>query len=360
MTQSNTPPNTPLGLMTQRGPTALWNDSATHSELEAAISWGAVGATCNPVIALAAIRSDLPRWSARIAELAKAMPDATESEIGWKVVEEVSLEAAELLLPAFEKYNGYNGRLSMQTDPRRARSAKALADQAEYFSNLAPNIIVKIPATGIGVEAIEDATYRGVNINVTVSFTVAQAVATGEAIERGLKRREALGLDVSTMGPVVTIMVGRLDDWLKAAYAKDGLCFDPGYLEWAGVAAVKKAYTEFKARGLRSRVLVAAYRNALQWTEFVGGDLVLSPPFSFQKRFQASGIDPQPRMDIPVEPRILEALNTMPEFHKAYDVDGMTPAEFADFGATRKTLRQFLSADEELDQIVRDILIPAP
>ncbi len=355
MTESNTP----LGLMTQRGPTVLWNDSATHSELEAAISWGAVGATCNPVIALAAIRSDLPRWSARIAALAKDMPEATESEIGWKVVEEVSLEAAKLLEPAFGKYNGYNGRLSMQTDPRLARSAKKLADQAEYFSKLAKNIIVKIPATEIGIAAIEDATYRGVNINVTVSFTVAQAVASGEAIERGLKRREAEGKDVSTMGPVVTLMVGRLDDWLKAAYAKDGLVFDPGYLEWAGVAAVKKSYEEFRARGLRSRVLVAAYRNALQWTELVGGDLVLSPPFAWQKRFQASGIDPEARIDIPVDPRILEALCTMPEFRKAYDVDGMTPAEFASFGATRKTLRQFLGADEELDQIVRDILIPA-
>ena len=351
--------NTPLGLMTSRGPTVLWNDSATLGELEAAISWGAVGATCNPVIALAAIRSDLPRWSARIGELAKVMPDATESEIGWKVVEEVSLEAAKLLEPAFEKYNGYNGRLSMQTDPRLARSAAKLADQAEYFSHLAPNIIVKIPATEIGIAAIEDATYRGVNINVTVSFTVAQVVAAGEAIERALLRREAEGLDVSTMGPVVTLMVGRLDDWLKAAYNADGLCFDPGYLEWAGVAAVKKSCEEFTKRGLRARVLVAAYRNALQWTEFVGGDLVLSPPFAFQKRFQASGIDPEPRMDIPVEARIIEALSTMPEFLRAYNVDGMTPAEFAGFGATRKTLRQFLGADEELDQIVRDILIPA-
>lgn len=352
--------NTPLGLMAERGPTVLWNDSATFSELSTSISWGAVGATCNPVIALAAIRSDLPRWTARIKELAVEMPEATESEIGWKVVEEVSLDAAKLLLPAFEKYHGYNGRLSMQTDPRLARSAKKLADQAEYFSSLAPNIIVKVPATKTGVEAIEDATYRGVNINVTVSFTVAQAVATGEAIERGLKRREAEGKDVSTMGPVVTIMVGRLDDWLKQVYASEGLVFDPGYLEWAGVAAVKKAYAEFKKRGLRARVLVAAYRNALQWTELVGGDLVLSPPFAWQQRFQNSGIDPEQRIDLPIDPKVIDALYTMPEFRKAYDVDGMTPEQFEEFGATRKTLRQFLAADEELDQIVRDILIPAP
>lgn len=350
----------PLRTMTESTPTVLWNDSADPKELAESISFGAVGATCNPVIALAAIRADLPRWTARIKELAVEMPTATESEIGWKVVEEVSLEAAKLLEPAFEKYKGINGRLSMQTDPRLARSAKALADQAEEFSKVAKNIIVKIPATKVGVEAIEEATYRGVNINVTVSFTCAQAVATGEAIERGLKRREAEGLDISTMGPVVTIMVGRLDDWMKENYNKDKRVFDPGYLEWAGVAVFKRAHEEFKKRGLRSRLLAAAYRNALQWTELIGGDVVLSPPFAWQKRFQGSGVDPEPRIDNPVDPKILDALMTMPEFVRSYEPDGMTPDEFDSYGATRKTLRQFLGADEELDQVVRNVLIPAP
>jgi hypothetical protein len=55
------------------------------------------------------------------------------------------------------------------------------------------------------MEAIEEATYRGVSVNVTVSFTVAQAVASAEAIERGLRRRDAEGLPTDRMGPVVTL-----------------------------------------------------------------------------------------------------------------------------------------------------------
>ena len=170
---------TPLGKMCQAGPTVLWNDSADPVELAESISYGAVGATCNPVIALAAIRADLPRWQGRIAAIAQEFPTMSESEIGWRVVEEVSLNAAKLLEPAFEKYRGINGRLSMQTDPRRARSADALVEQAVHFASLAPNIIVKVPATKVGVEAIEEATYRGVNINVTVSFSSAQALVAG-------------------------------------------------------------------------------------------------------------------------------------------------------------------------------------
>ena len=243
----------PLLEMTRTTPTVLWNDSADPAELAQSISFGAVGATCNPVIALTCIKSDLARWTARITELADEMPTASESQIGWRVVEELSVQAARLLLPAFEEHRGVNGRLSMQTDPRNARNAEALVAQAQRFSALAPNIIVKIPATKVGIRAIEEATYRGVSVNVTVSFSVPQAVQCGEAIERGLSRREAEGLDVATMGPVVTIMVGRLDDWLKDVYQRERLTFDPASLEWGGIAAMKKAYQIFTERGLRAR-----------------------------------------------------------------------------------------------------------
>ena len=341
-------------------PTALWNDSSDPSELAQSISFGGVGATCNPTIAYTCINQRRDVWLPRIAELAKEMPDATESEIGWQVVRELSLEAAKLLEPIFKAENGHNGRLSMQTDPRLARSAKALADQAEEFHNLAKNIIVKIPATSVGIEAIEEATYRGVSVNVTVSFSVAQAVTTGEAIERGLKRREAEGKDTSQMGPVVTLMVGRLDDWIKEVAARDKMFLDPGHLEWCGIAAFKRAYQEFQKRGLRARMLSAAFRNVMHWSEFVGGDVVVSPPFQWAKLINDSDYKMEERMDIPVREDIMKTLLSIPEFVRAYEPDGMTPEEFDTFGATAKTLRGFLQADADLDALVRDVIMPAP
>ena len=341
-------------------PTALWNDSSDPSELAQSISFGGVGATCNPTIAYTCINQRRDVWLPRIAELAKEMPDATESEIGWQVVRELSLEAAKLLEPIFEAENGRNGRLSMQTDPRLARSAKALADQAEEFHNLAKNIIVKIPATSVGIEAIEEATYRGVSVNVTVSFSVAQAVTTGEAIERGLKRREAEGKDTSQMGPVVTLMVGRLDDWIKEVAERDEMFLDPGHLEWCGIAAFKRAYQEFQKRGLRARMLSAAFRNVMHWSEFVGGDVVVSPPFQWAKLINDSDYKMEERMDIPVREDIMKTLLSIPEFVRAYEPDGMTPEEFDTFGATARTLRGFLQADADLDALVRDVIMPAP
>ncbi len=120
---------------------------------------------------------------------------------------------------------------------------------------------------------------------------------------------------------------------------------DPGYLEWAGVAAVKHAYRVFRERGFRSRVLVAAFRNALQWSEFQGGDLVVSPPFQWSKDINDNAWPFRPdAIDDEVPAHVLDALRAAtPEFARGYDVDGMTIDEFDRFGATVTTLRQFLT-----------------
>lgn len=354
-------PVSPLLRMVQDTQTCLWNDSADPRELSAAIGWGAVGATCNPVIALAAIKADLPAWSRRIVELAAERPTATEDEIGWTVVEELSVAAARLLEPAFAEHSGRNGRLSIQTDPRFHRDTEALVEQAVRFSSLAPNMIVKIPATAAGIAAMEEATYRGVSINATVSFTVPQTLAVAEAVEAGLRRRDAEGLDTASMGPVCTIMVGRLDDWMKVAAARAGVVLDPGYFEWAGVAAFKRAYGIYRERGYRTRLLSAAFRNHMHWSELIGGDIVISPPFGWQQKFNASSIEPADRIDRPVAAHVVESLyEAVPEFRQAHDPDGLTVAEFDTFGATRRTLRQFLAANNELEALVRDILVPNP
>jgi transaldolase len=291
----------------------------------------------------------------------REMPTATEDQIGWKLIEELSIRAARLLEPAFKEHGGRNGRLSIQTDPRYFRDTAAIVEQTMAFNGLAPNIIVKIPVTRAGIAAIEESTYRGVSINATVSFTLPQCIAVAEAVERGLRRREAEGKDISSMGPVCTIMVGRLDDWLKVVQERDGLSVDPGYLEWAGVAVFKKAYQIFRERGYRLRLLSAAFRNHMQWSELIGADAVISPPYAWQVRLNDSGIEVKSRIDKPVDPKIVDELMArFPDFRRAYSEDGLSIEEFDDFGPTRRTLRQFIGACSDLAALVRDVMIPNP
>src|SRR3954470_25000030 len=96
--------------MTRATPTCLWNDSADLRELEQSISFGAVGATCNPVIALTVLKSDPATWGPRIEKLAAERPTATEDALGWTLVEEMSVSAARLLEPIFDAQGGRNGR----------------------------------------------------------------------------------------------------------------------------------------------------------------------------------------------------------------------------------------------------------
>ncbi len=351
----------PLHEMTQSTPTCLWNDSASMKELSYSIEHGAVGATCNPVIVLGVLKNEISAWKGRIQSLIRERPTATEDEIAWQLVQEISVQAAALLRPTFDEQRGKNGRLSIQTDPRLFRDDQAILKQAREFDRLAPNMIVKIPVTQAGIPAIEEATYQGISINATVCFTLPQCVAVAEAVERGLKRREREGKEITTMGPVCTIMVGRLDDWLKVLAEKNNLAIDPGYMEWAGVAVFKKTYQLFRERGYRIRLLSAAFRNHMHWSEFIGGDVVISPPYSWQVRFNASDVEVRPRIDEPVPAAIIDTLSRkFPDFRRSYNEDGLAVADFDSFGPTRRTLRQFISACHDLDGIVRDFLLPNP
>lgn len=351
----------PLHKMSKTTPTCLWNDSASKAELNYSIEHGGVGATCNPVIVVDVLKSEWQEWRTRIRDLIAASPAATEDEISWNLVEEISTGAARLLQPVFEAHNGRNGRLSLQTDPRLYRDSKRMLYQAIHFSRLAPNLIVKIAATKAGIAAMEEATYQGVSVNATVCFTLPQCLAVAEAIERGLKRRDTEGKDTSTMGPVCTIMVGRLDDWLKVVHGKLGCQVNPEMLEWAGIAVFKKTYKLFRERGYRARLLAAAFRNDMHWSELVGGDIVISPPHKWQVRFNASSIDVRPRIDDPVDPATLNALSdTFEDFRRAYSENGLSIDEFDSFPPTRRTLRQFISACYELNSLIRDVMIPNP
>jgi transaldolase len=160
---------------------------------------------------------------------------------------------------------------------------------------------------------------------------------------------------------VCTIMVGRLDDWLKVVAEKEGIVLDPGHLEWAGVAVFKKTYQLYKARGYRLRLLSAAFRNHMHWSELIGGDVVISPPYGWQVRLNRSDVPVVPRMDQPVDPRIVEDLSKrFVDFRRASEEGGISVADFDSFGPTRRTLRQFLGACTDLDGLIRDVMVPDP
>jgi transaldolase len=349
----------PLLHMVRQTPTDYWNDSCAVAELEYAVERGATGATSNPVIVGEVMKKEKDHWVPRVREIAAEHPTWSEVEITWALIEEMGVRAPHpkpVLTPMTGK-----GRLSLQTNPANYRDPVRMADQAVHFSTLAPNIQVKFPTTAAGLVALEDATARGVVINATVAFTVAQAVAVGEAVDRGIARYEASGGDTSRFSPVCSLMIGRLDDWMKVLVERDDLSVHPDAVNWAGIAVFKRAYALYQERGYRTRLLAAAYRHRLHWTELVGGDVVLTMPHAWQARFNKSGIDLEERIQVPVDARIIDDLRRrVPDFVRAYEPDGLAIDEFVGYGATARTLRGFVAAYHDLQATVRDIMLPHP
>jgi transaldolase len=351
----------PLARTVAETATDIWNDSCAVDELEYAIANGATGATANPTIVHDVWKADPGHWRDRVRTLAVENPIATEVDLAWAVVAEMSIRGARLLEPIFEREGGRKGRLSVQTDPTLFRDPRRMVDQAMGFERLARNVIVKFPATSAGIRAMEEASRRGISVNATVSFSVAQAVAAAEAVERGIAARAAGGEPTDAMGPVITLMMGRVEDWLRVLTERDGVVVDPAALPWSGVAVFKRAYAVFRERGFRARLLGAAIRHHYHWSELIGGDVVITMPSSWQKRFNASSIEVRPRIDDPVDPDIVAELSrAFPDFVRALEPDGLSIAEFDTFGPTVRTLRAFVGSYHDLLHAVSDALLPNP
>ena len=337
--------------------TDIWMDSCGEEELEYGLKRGIVGATSNPSIVGAVLKEELPQWEGRIKELIAENPADGEEDIVWKLIYEMVSIRSKKLLPIFEETKGKKGRLSLQVSPKYYRNKDKMVEQAVYISSLAPNMQVKLPASKAGIEAMEEATYRGVSINATVSFTVAQAVAVAEAVERGLKRRKDEGLDVDTMSPICTIMIGRTDDWLKKYSTQQGLVLMPEALEWGGVAVIKEAYRIYKERGYCTKLLSAAVRNQYHWCELIGGELAQTINYSWHKRLNACNVEVTERMSHPVDPKYLEVLNTLPEFHKSFEEKGMAPEDFVNYGGFKDTISSFIADYDNLCRMIRSYII---
>lgn len=357
----NTPLPTPPSRMAQM--TALgadwWNDSGVPDELGEAVALGAVGGTSNPVIVSQAVQARPDLCLPLIDRLITDHPADTEDDIAWKLIHTLAADAAARLRPVYDATRGAKGFLSSQVSPKYYPNQELMVIQATQLASLAPNIAIKAPATAVGLRAIEEMTARGIRINATVSFSVAQAVAVAHALERGLQRARAAGRDADGIRPYITLMIGRVDDHLKRVAEARGIATTPGLLDWAGIAVFKHAHRLFRQRGYPGTLLAAAYRHEGHWSQIIGREVLQTIPYSWWTKFNVGPTAPTLTIDQPVDDAILAELRAkFPDFVRAHDEDGMRPAEFIGYGATQHTLQQFLGGYGDLIRSVRARMLP--
>ncbi len=342
--------------------TELWNDSCGMGEVRFALERGAVGATSNPVIVGRILKQEMNSWEERIYTiLSKELPEANDIDLCWKLSKEAGSKSARELLPIFRESGGKQGWQAIQVDPRYYRSSEKTVLHAVELSMLEENILIKMPVSSIAPAAIEECTYRGVSVNGTVCFGIPQALAVAQAVERGLKRREQEEKPIDGMNPSCTIMVGRINDWIGEVVLRQKLPVSPQSVELAGVAVLKKAYRIFTERGYRLRILGALNNSHWLWTHFLGGNLILTINPIWWRRLEGCMVPVDKRIDEPVPHQVIKELLThVPEFSKIFEEEGMTVSQFEDYGAFRRTMREFFEGYEGFLEYLRKFMLPLP
>ena len=320
--------------------TRWWHDSADPIELKRGLERGAVGVTTNPVLAGAAVKNNRERWATAI-ERAQAQAATPEQQAEALTLVAAS-DAAESLLPVYETSRASSGWVCAQVNPARAGDRACMTAMARRFHAWAPNIAVKLPATAAGLDVLEDCVAEGMTCAATVSFTVPQAIAIAERHRRGIARAVENGIQPGRCFAV--IMIGRLDDYLREiAHDRRSAATESDICQ-AGLAVSKRAYSIYKKRGYAAVLLVAALRGSYHLSELAGASLVMSIHPAYQEAFLTEDLAREPRIDSAIADVVLSRLRELPEFVRAYEPDGMTPAEFIEYGLTQRTLSQFSEA----------------
>ncbi len=206
---------------------SIWLDTLSRGLLEsgdfAALVEGSVvtGATSNPSIFAKAITGS-DRYDDQLGSLV-ASGVGESRELFFGVALDDVRRAAAILRPAYERSAGRDGFVSFECTPDVADDTEATVAQAlELWRRLdLPNVLIKVPATPAGVGAIEELTALGVNINVTLLFSVERYEEVIEAYLRGLERRVDAGLPVRGIASVASFFVSRIDAKADAVLAPD-------------------------------------------------------------------------------------------------------------------------------------------
>jgi transaldolase len=196
---------------------SIWLDTLSRELLDSGkfatlfAQYGVTGATSNPTIFAKAITGS-DRYDDQLrAAVAAGIRDP--QELFFELALDDVRRAADVLRPAYEASDGRDGFVSFECTPDLADDTTATVTQAvEVWDRLArPNMMIKVPATDAGVPAIEELTARGLNVNVTLLFSVTRYDQVIDAYLSGLERRVAAGQRVNAIASVASFFVSRVD-----------------------------------------------------------------------------------------------------------------------------------------------------
>jgi transaldolase len=296
------------------------------------------GATSNPTIfAKALAGSDL--YDEQLAELASAGVGDRQALFFAVALDDIR-RAADLLRPAFDASGGRDGFVSFECTPDVADDTEATIEQAlDLWGRIArPNAMIKVPATAAGVPAIEALTARGVNVNVTLLFSVERYEQVIDAYLAGLERRVGAGEPVGAIASVASFFVSRIDGKADAVLPPESPLRGR-----VAVANAQRAYARYRSRFSDRRWAALEAAGAHPQRPLWASTGTKDPAYSdvlYVEELIAPG-----------------SINTMPmETLRAFADHGTVGTALGDdAAAAEQTLREGAAAGVDLDAITRGL-----
>ena len=228
---------------------SVWYDNMyrsliTSGELERLVQMGVTGLTSNPTIFQKAISSGSEYDDSLMKHASRGL---NPEQLFEALATEDIRAAADILRPVYERSGGSDGFASLEVSPRLAHDTDGTVEAAlRLFGALdRPNVMIKVPATPEGIPAIRELIGEGVNVNVTLIFSLGMYSRVREAYVSGLEDLEDAGGDLSAVSSVASFFVSRVDTAVDGLLeGKDGTL--ESLMGRAAVTNAKIAYQDFK------------------------------------------------------------------------------------------------------------------
>jgi transaldolase len=328
----------------QEAGVSVWLDTLSRELLESGDFAGLIadcavtGATSNPTIFAKAIT----RSECYDDQLGAAVAHGTDGpqELFFELALEDVRQAADLLRPAYDASEGRDGFISFECTPDLADDTEGTIEQATALWGRIdrPNAMIKVPATAAGIPAIEELTARGINVNITLLFSLVRYEQVIDAYVAGLERRLAAGKRVDGIASVASFFVSRID-----AKADPLLPSGSDLRGRIAIANAHCAYALFRERFADERWLALRDAGA-------------SPQ---RPLWASTGTKDRNYSDVLYVEELIapEVINTMPEatLRAFADHGRVRPALCVDAGAADKTLRRAAEAGVDLQAITAEL-----
>ncbi len=215
----------------------------TSGLLNRLVDDGLRGLTSNPTIFQKAIL-DSTDYDEPLSNILRSHPDASREEVYDRLIVEDIQMAADILRPVFDHTAGGDGFVSIETNPHLAYDTEATIEEVNRLWRLVdrPNVMVKVPATRPGIPAIESLIGQGININITLMFSVDHYEAVSQAYIRGMQQYSS----PNRVGSVASFFVSRVDTYVDRELAKLGTPEAASFKGKVAIANSKVVYRRFK------------------------------------------------------------------------------------------------------------------